>query len=166
MEWLWRGVGLLIMTVAMAKTVVGGPDLPPNPHQGMNEEGSCSGCHSYYRDEIEPHEFIIDISENCMECHSSEKLGRSHPVGVRPADSRLEIEIPEELPLVNEEVTCGTCHQPHGDWLSRNMAGPRQEPEIWVMEEEEEIPYYKTYYLRFSDPEEGFSSLCQMCHDY
>jgi len=47
----------------------------------------------------------------CYKCHSSEKLGISHPVGV-PLTS--DMHAPSDLPLPDGMVTCSSCHQPHG----------------------------------------------------
>jgi hypothetical protein len=53
----------------------------------------------------------------------------------------------------------------HGEWLSTTKAFPAQQLEHVTEEGGEEIFYYKTLFLRLSDPEEGFAPLCLACHE-
>ncbi|HDD43436.1 MAG TPA: hypothetical protein ENG63_01040 [Candidatus Desulfofervidus auxilii] len=47
----------------------------------------------------------------CYRCHSSEKLGLTHPVDLPlPAEMKKS----SRLPLANGCITCATCHNPHG----------------------------------------------------
>jgi predicted CXXCH cytochrome family protein len=51
----------------------------------------------------------IDV---CYKCHTIEKLGVSHPVGIYSSE---KIQIPEVLPTGSEgQLLCITCHFPHG----------------------------------------------------
>ena len=67
------------------------------------KQGKCKACHSSY--DIASHkERIKSGLEDCMDCHTQEKLGRSHPVGRGIID-----------PNTNNTLTCvSTCHTPHG----------------------------------------------------
>ena len=59
--------------------------LPGSPHESLYIEGMCAVCHSSDREgAMEPHAFVLPIIEICMReaCHTAEKIGRSHPVGV------------------------------------------------------------------------------------
>lgn len=161
------GFIFILFILAMATAAVADSYLPANPHQFMNEKESCPDCHKYYRGEIDPHEFVIYTPEKCWECHSLEKLGRSHPIDVNPDNSESEIDIPEELPLEDDKVSCGSCHQPHSEWLSLTKSFKRQEVYFVQKVGRRKKNYYKTYYIRMSDPEEGFAPLCLACHrDY
>jgi hypothetical protein len=127
---------------------------------------------------------VVDITPTCWgpvddpSCHDkTRKAGRTHPVDVLPEEATPEIIVPEILPLqaMNGEywadtMTCGTCHNPHGDFLSTEKLFAKQTAHtVTQVTPEEEIPYYKTYYLRITntDPSEGFTPLCKACHpDY
>jgi ferredoxin len=162
------------VALAAAALFAADPRLPENPHAPLGRSGGCPECHAYTKlGEMLPHEFVVSIPEKCWVCHLQESLGRSHPIGVDPRSSSLKIEVPEEIPLENDCVSCGSCHTPHGEWLSLRRSYRDQEAFFTIIEGEGknkiEIPYYKTYYLRVpGDPEEGFTPLCQnTCHtDY
>lgn len=50
--------------------------------------------------------------ESCYECHPKEKLGVTHPVGVRLKPGMKKN---RDLPLGEREtILCTTCHNPHG----------------------------------------------------
>lgn len=67
------------------------------------KEGKCRDCHQTY-DTAEHRESIRPVDELCMECHTPEKMGRSHPIGAGVID-----------PNTAEAMTCvSTCHRPHG----------------------------------------------------
>ena len=146
------------------------PRLPANPHEPLNRPDGCPECHAYTElGAMLPYQFVVSIPEKCWVCHPQEKLGRSHPIGIAPSESRMQIEIPEEIPLENDCVSCGSCHTSHGEWLSLAMSYRDQPPFFTIVEGEGdnkiEIPYYKTYFLRVpGDPEEGYTPLCQTCH--
>jgi hypothetical protein len=146
------------------------PGLPESPHSFMDREGGCADCHLYYNNYLQEHEFVTYVPDKCHECHAVEDLGRSHPIDIDMSKSRLNINIPDNLPLITDEdfgeniVSCGTCHNVHGEWLSTTKAFPEQKWELVIEEGEEEIFYYKTYFLRLSDPELGFEPLCTSCH--
>lgn len=158
---------LLLVALALTPAPADSPP-PPDPHQAMNEAGRCDECHTYYGETLEPHEFFVAIPEKCLECHSPSKLGRSHPIGVDPSDAPAgAIEVPEELPLEGGKVSCGSCHNPHLDYLSETKAFEKQTSTFTKKGERSGIPMYKTYYLRMSDPAKGFEPLCMACHrDY
>ena len=88
----------------------------------------------------------------------------------------MDIEVPDTLPLQaidgqywEETMTCGTCHNPHGDFLSQQKLFTKQPIHSQETQAGEIIYYYKTYYQRITntDPAEGFDPLCQSCHlDY
>lgn len=141
------------------------PGLPPNPHRWMDEKTICTNCHDLDEQEIDPHRFILAIPEECWKCHSPEKLGRSHPIGVDPwGGAKGAVVIPEDLPLEEGKISCGTCHQPHMAWLSRVKCGPNQPPKIVIPIGREEVEYFSTFFARKSDPVDGFAPLCLTCH--
>lgn len=160
-------VAVLVLSLITSPGAFSQMKLPENPHQFMNRTDSCPDCHNYYEGVLEPHYFILPMADECHKCHSKEKLGRSHPVGVDPYRSDYDITVPDELPLEEDMVSCGSCHNPHAEWLSTTRSFFSQTPQVILKKGEEEILYYKTFYLRISDPEEGFAPLCQSCHrDY
>jgi len=134
----------------------------------MNAAGTCAGCHAFFRGELDPHEFVTSIPEKCWGCHSQKMLGRSHPIGVDPSHSPAGVvEVPEELPLEDGKVSCGTCHNPHREHLAKTPAYPAQTVAFRQEEGRYEIAWYKTLFLRKSDPNKGFEPLCLACHkDY
>ena len=156
-------LGLLLVALALTQAPAD-PRLPPNPHQPMNEKAACAGCHAYHKNAIEPHSFVVPIPEKCLECHSAEKLGRSHPIGVDPSRSPEHMEVPEYLPLEDGMVSCGTCHNPHMAHLSRTKAYLSQAVAFVQKEGRAEVSWYKTLFLWKSDPIKGFEPLCIACH--
>lgn len=156
-------LGLLLVVLALS-TAPAAPLLPTNPHQSLNEKEACPGCHAYFRGTLAPHEFVVAIPEKCWECHSQKALGRSHPIGVEPSRSNADIEIPEEFPLEDGKVSCGSCHNPHLAFLSKTRAYRDQEVRFLQKEGRVGIPWYKSLFLRKSDPVKGFEPLCTACH--
>jgi len=89
--------------------------LPDNPHSYMDAEGKCSTCHAGNGDPIDPHNFSKDIPDMCWECHSKEKLGRSHPLGVDPANSNGHASVKDNYlrksdPQDGFTPLCLSCH--------------------------------------------------------
>lgn len=145
--------------------------LPPNPHASLSVKGQCGLCHATYLDTLEPHEFVVSISEICLQesCHTTDKLGRSHPVGVEVKRSRVVTSVPESLPLEDGRISCGSCHQPHAEWLSVTPCYLAQPPVLTLVTTESgavvEKPHYRSYYLRVAgSPDEGYLPLCISCH--
>lgn len=67
------------------------------------KERKCRFCHNSY-DESTHKEAAAPVLDVCMECHTQDKLGRSHPVGQGIID-----------PNTNNDMTCvSTCHLMHG----------------------------------------------------
>lgn len=156
-------LGLLLVALALTRAPAD-PRLPSNPHQSMNEKEACAGCHAYYKGTLEPREFVVAIPEKCWECHSQKELGRSHPIGVDPRHSSQKIEVPEDIPLEDGKVSCGSCHNPHMAFLSRTPAYMGQAVTFLQPEGRAEIAWYKTMFLWKSDPIKGFEPLCTACH--
>lgn len=166
-----RAAGSVLLLLQLVALGPGGAraaaPVPANPHLFMNGADACPDCHAYDGETVEPHEFFIPIPERCWECHSQKVLGRSHPIGVEPGDAAEYIEVPAELPLEDGEVSCGTCHNPHLEFLATTRAYPGQLPAFFQQDGRVEIPWYKTLYLRKSHPDDGFEPLCMACHkDY
>ncbi len=144
-------------------------ELPLNPHAFMDQPDICSTCHKYWEGQLEPHMFSVMVHEVCEVCHA--ELGRSHPININPQD--YDIQVDETIPLAyieqlgDDVVSCGSCHNPHGEWFSPVKAYEKQ-PELFllIVSPDEEIKYYKTYYLRASDPVKGYLVLCVLCHPY
>lgn len=168
---------VVLLTLALAAVAIcqEGPlmftSLPENPHRSMHVEGECLACHGSYLGEVDPHVFLFPIGEMCLKesCHTSNKLGRSHPVGIDATRSPMVEQVPENIPLEDDMVSCGSCHRPHGEWLSTQKCYPKQEAKGFLVEtvngEERLTPYFTTYYLRVpGDPAEGFTTLCNSCH--
>lgn len=163
-----KGLPVLILVALALTPAPAASPLPPNPHQSMSASTGCSECHAFYGEVLDPHEFVVAIPEKCWACHSKKSLGRSHPIGVDPSDAPAGVvEVPEDLPLENGKVSCGSCHEPHMAFLSKTKAFPDQEVTFRQKGERGEISWYKTFYLRISDPKKGFEPLCIACHkDY
>jgi len=162
-----RGFLVLILVALALTQLPAGSPLPPNPHLPMSASGACAGCHAYYGGTLDPREFVVAIPEKCWVCHSKKDLGRSHPIGVDPNHSTAQVEIPADLPLEDGKVSCGTCHNPHMAFLSETRTFPAQEVSFLQVEAGKNIAWYKTFFLRKSDPDKGFEPLCRACHtDY
>lgn len=155
---------VLLASVFLAFAVRTAPGVPPSPHAFMDQQNLCFSCHASYGGQVDPHEFVIEIAGGCLSCHNPAKLGRSHPIGVDPRRSAMTTFRPDSLPLENDKVSCGSCHQPHAAYLSPTMCYQEQEPEFTLtVSPDEETLYYKTYFLRLANPT-GFDVLCQACH--
>jgi predicted CXXCH cytochrome family protein len=67
------------------------------------KEGRCTACHSTY-DMLMHRETNPPALDICLQCHTDDKLGRSHPVGEGIID-----------PKTGETMTCvSACHSLHG----------------------------------------------------
>lgn len=162
-----------LATAAVSQQQLWVTALPPDPHASIYIQGQCTVCHATYLKEVEPHEFVVSISDNCRqeECHPSGRRGRSHPLGAEYKRSKLVGPPPAGLPLENGRLSCGTCHQPHAAGLSMTPCRPDQEPSLILVQTVEgkrrEVPYYKSYYLRVTGlPKDGFLPLCNSCHNW
>lgn len=161
----------LLLVLAAAKPAICQESvtvLPESPHRSL---GECGFCHDLYLGETDPHEFIVPISAICLRepCHTPQNIGRSHPVDISIKESSLIESVPANLPLDDGSISCGSCHQPHGEWLSTSPCFPRQLPKFYlaeqVGEEVRETAYYSTFFLRVvGHPTEGFTALCNSCH--
>lgn len=118
---------------------------------------------------ILPHDFIAPITGMCSSstCHTEEELGNSHAVEIAVTDRYPDMRVPTELPLYwdtdkyQSVISCGTCHNPHLDWLSRDAFSIAQE----VTETIEGADYYTTFFIRVRSPETGLFVLCKGCHN-
>jgi len=140
----------------------------PQAHGLLDDEDRCIDCHQMERDGddwlLDPHLFTVSVVDACRSCHPESQMGRSHPVNVSPGGGKGMKDMPEELPLqwsddlLNDVMTCGTCHNPHMDRYSTAKLWSRQRPRA--------EGGYLTYYLRLrgATPREGFTPLCHACH--
>ena len=162
---------LAAVVVAVCQGNVRVTSLPPDPHCSLSVEGECLTCHEMYLQKLEPHKYVIPVDEMCLRdtCHSPDQLGRSHPRGVEVRGSTVVSSVPENLPLEDGRVSCGSCHKPHDPWLSTSRSYPTQKPELLLVSgvggNEVETPYYRSFYLRIAGTAaEGFVPLCNSCH--
>jgi len=133
-----------------------------NPHAHFQNAQQCPRCHIAYRGKMEPDRFSVDTDKVCLGCHKGDSLGRSHPVGVRPRDKYWNMKVPTDFRLDDDgRIMCLTCHTAHGPYLAAVKAFPKQTP---FSSGSSGGPHYKTYYLRRSNPAEGWSNLCDACH--
>ncbi|MGE5190580.1 MAG: hypothetical protein ACM3NF_11045 [Gemmatimonadota bacterium] len=136
-----------------------------NPHSHFRTQGRCPKCHVVSRGEPVPDRFTGDSIDYCFSCHSKESLGRSHPIGVRPRDRYRDMRVPADFALDDGGRTmCLTCHNAHGPFVATVKIFPSQEPEN--PDRAPGVPfYYRTRFLRRSDPLQGYSVLCDACHE-
>lgn len=139
----------------------------PNPHDHFRQPAQCPNCHVYDGGKMDTGRFTTASIDFCLKCHLSEERGRTHPLKVRPGGKFREMKVPAEFRLGDgEHIICLTCHKAHGPFLSttRTFADQDQEQEI-PTGETGASPYYRTYFLRRSDPAgEGLEALCEGCH--
>ncbi|MCL5885148.1 MAG: hypothetical protein M1377_07410 [Deltaproteobacteria bacterium] len=139
-------------------------DLYPrgNPHAHFRNAQQCPKCHLSYRGRMEPDRFSTETDAVCFGCHRKDSLGRSHPVNVRPRDQYWKMKVPPDFRLDDDgRIMCLTCHTAHGPYLATVKAYPKQVP---LSSDSTGGPFYKTLYLRRSNPTEGWSILCEACH--
>lgn len=160
--------GVLLLLAAAA----GGRPAPDTdePHGFMQAVGRCGGCHEVKGPGVPradgPRSFTGSVVAICRECHRSEEMGRSHPVGMDPARSRGRVQVPPELPLHwsdergSEVMTCGTCHNPHLARFTDRRIHSFQKPHP------QGKGRFLTYYLRLrgDEPKDGYTPLCRACH--
>lgn len=133
-----------------------------NPHAYFQNAQQCAKCHISFRGVMEPDRFWTEADAVCFGCHKKDSLGRSHPVSVRPRDKYWKMKVPADFRLDDDgRMMCLTCHTAHGPYLSTVKVYPKQLP---FSSTSSGGPFYKTLYLRRSNPKEGWSILCDACH--
>lgn len=156
----------LLGTTGFASYLVASTQFDPryNPHGVFAKREKCLKCHVHYRGEIDTGRFVPECNDYCMECHTAKQLGRSHPNQVRPTDKYWKMKVPADYRLDdNGRIMCLTCHKAHGPFLSTAKAFIKQKPEN--ARPPAGVPaYYRTFYVRITDPEKGFALLCDGCH--
>lgn len=159
-------VVLLVVAAGFVSILIAATQFDPryNPHALFGRADQCPRCHMYSRSTLEPTRFSVDCDAVCLGCHTNEQLGRSHPRNVRPKDKFWKMVIPEDFRLDDDgRMMCLTCHKAHGPFLSTMKAFGKQKPEN--IRPPPGVPaYYRTFFLRLSDPVKGHAVLCDACH--
>lgn len=102
-----------------------------NPHQQLDENGrliseKCLFCHKTRPDpdkdvSLDSVDFIDTLTNICTGCHPGKD--KSHPARyphqVKITDDRPPV--PDSLPLKDNTVFCGTCHNPHQQGVIKNQ---------------------------------------------
>jgi cytochrome c553 len=160
---------ILLVTVLFPGAISSGErySLDYNPHEFLKDETMCGKCHNLDEaNNVIEDEFVETIVDFCHGCHGVEELGRSHPIGIDPTRKYWKLRLPEDFHLdIYNNMTCITCHTGHGRYLSLERSFPSEEPVNPDARVTGEPFYYKTYYVRRSDPEEGWYPLCTTCHE-
>ncbi len=79
-----------------------------NPHQAETKSRKCYTCHAGAPEDNAAVSLREDLMKTCDFCHNVES--KAHPLNVDPLRK-----LPDNLPRGRKgEVTCGTCHDPHG----------------------------------------------------
>lgn len=141
-------------------------DIESVPHPFMNDENHtfCSECHAQDPNTIVSYEDVRltrGATATCSRgeggfggtnCHSNESLGISHPVDIETPE---EMKIPDDFHLDEKlQVSCITCHDPHGSWSSPIPMVPRETKISGTGE-------YRSYFLRRTNVR---SAICYECH--
>lgn len=154
-----KGLGFIMVSLLLITIITIAQDLSEDGHEFMKDPNRCQECHlgepvfgeTDYKD-LRFTDYIVTL---CHRCHSKESLGRSHPVNITPSD---DMEIPEDLHLDGYlNMTCATCHNPHGDPYSSLKPTDYESP---VSEFDERT--YRSYYLRRINIQ---NALCYACHE-
>ena len=107
----FKYIGTLLSLLFVLSTQADGEVNPP--HQFRKDQ--CSLCHGSADGENKAINWLPVSSEICVTCHSGMTGSMSHPVDVAP-NNRL----PLEMPLVNGQLSCLTCHFVHPASLQAN----------------------------------------------
>ncbi|VAX07211.1 hypothetical protein MNBD_GAMMA25-1618 [hydrothermal vent metagenome] len=96
---------LTIPTRVVAAILLAGISIVPAGAVGHN---LCSDCHINANPTSLTAELIRPLPFLCQDCHI-ERTGRNeHVTDVIPS-----MIIPQDLPLLNGQLSCTTCHDPH-----------------------------------------------------
>lgn len=164
--------GFLLPAAALLAAVAATPFLPgraggetaADPHAHFRLPGQCPRCHARAGPTLVPDRFVPGADAFCLECHTDEAPGRSHPRNVKAGEGLRTVRPPEDYRLDEQgRMLCLTCHRGHGQFLAPVRAFAGQRPEA-TGPHGEPGGLYRTYYLRRSDPEDGFAPLCRGCH--
>lgn len=165
-----KGTLLLVLVLSLSLCPVppvngeGLSGSPAGPHSHFMKSSSCPRCHVYRGSKREKGLFLPDTDTFCLDCHSLEGMGITHPIAIRPGDGLRRLRVPTDLPLDNEgKMFCLTCHNAHGPFLSSIRAFASQKAANPGAPAGSK-PAYRTYFVRRSDPVRGFSPLCEECH--
>lgn len=135
-----------------------------DPHAHFRLSGQCPQCHAHAGSTLAADRFVSGADAVCLGCHPDQAPGRSHPRNVRPGEGLRTVRPPEDYRLDEQgRILCLTCHRGHGRFLSPVRAFAGQRPEA-PGPHGEPGGLYRTYYLRRSDPADGFAPLCRGCH--
>jgi predicted CXXCH cytochrome family protein len=156
--WVLAVAALVFLPPARATDYPGG-----TPHSHFQLPESCPGCHLADREgRPDPARLSPDADAVCFGCHRKRELGRTHPLGHRPADLYGKDRVPGDFLLSDDgRMVCLTCHSAHGPFLSAARAFPGQEPE---RSGDAEGIRFRTLFLRRSSPDRGAAPLCESCH--
>jgi len=155
----FKGLCFILFGLLLIGIITIAQNTTENGHDFMSDPERCNDCHlgepvfgeTDYRDL----RFKEDIVTLCHQCHLEEDLGRSHPVNIAPPD---DMDIPEDLHLDEYlNMTCATCHQPHGEAYSR-LKPADYVPRISGTQE----TIYPSFYLRRTNIQ---NALCFACHE-
>lgn len=101
---------LLCLLIVFATHADGNVQRPHQFHQNQ-----CAICH----ETVDGTNKAIDLppvsSDICIACHPGITANMSHPVDIVPGNR-----LPPELPLVNDRLSCLTCHVVHPTSLNTN----------------------------------------------
>lgn len=167
-----RTIGTLLLVLVLSLPLYPVPPvsgegvsaIPDDPHSHFMDPESCPKCHVYRGSRPEKGRFLPGTDTFCMECHSLEGLGITHPIAIRPGNGRRRMRVPADLPLDGEgKIFCLTCHYAHGPFLSSTRAFASQKAADTGAPAGSK-PAYRTYFARRSDPVRGFAPLCEGCH--
>ena len=167
-----RAIGVLLLAFALSLALFPVPpaaeEIPAasaaDPHSHFRNPASCSHCHVSPGSAPDPERFVPGADSFCLECHSLDGFGVTHPRHIRPADKAYGMKVPDDFRLdVEGRIFCLTCHNAHGPFLSPTRAYAAQKPANPDAPTGTK-PAYRTYYTRRSDPGRGFMVLCEACH--
>ena len=109
---IFKYISVLLSLLFFLSTHADGEVNPPH----LFHKDQCGICHETVDDANEAMDLPSVSSRICISCHPGIVGSMSHPVDITPSNL-----LPSDLPLVNDRLSCLTCHVVHPTSLRANL---------------------------------------------